>query len=108
MRKKKSNLPTASGKQTGCSLEAVVVGIPHPKWLERPLALIRTKDNKTIPGEQLEHLLYEHFAKWKFPDQILIVSEIPKTSVGKFNKKDIVKQYENLYLGSESEEIASS
>ncbi|MGG4454294.1 long-chain-fatty-acid--CoA ligase [Brevibacillus porteri] len=89
-------------------LEAVVVGIPHPKWEERPLALIRTKDNKTIPGEQLEHLLYEHFAKWQFPDQILIVSEIPKTSVGKFNKKDIVKQYENLYSGAESEEIASS
>ncbi|MFS0553849.1 long-chain-fatty-acid--CoA ligase [Brevibacillus sp. 179-C9.3 HS] len=89
-------------------LEAVVVGIPHAKWQERPLALVRPKDNKTIPREELEHLLYEHFAKWQFPDQILFVEEIPKTSVGKFNKKDIVKQYENLYLGSESEEIASS
>ena len=79
-------------------LEAVAVGIPHAKWQERPLALVVTKENKTIPREEFEQLLYKRFAKWQFPDQILFVEEIPKTSVGKFNKKEIVKQYENLYM----------
>ncbi|MFF0826500.1 long-chain-fatty-acid--CoA ligase [Brevibacillus sp. NPDC003359] len=89
-------------------LEAVVVGIPHAEWEERPLALVRMKDCKVIPREEFDHLLYEHFAKWQFPDQILFVEEIPKTSVGKFNKKEIVKQYKNLYLGTESEGVVSS
>ncbi|WP_419887771.1 long-chain-fatty-acid--CoA ligase [Neobacillus niacini] len=81
-------------------LEAVVVGIPHEKWQERPLALVVTKNNKTVPLEEFEELLYVHFAKWQLPDQILYVEEIPKTSVGKFNKKEIVKKYELLYTGS--------
>ncbi|WP_077212867.1 long-chain-fatty-acid--CoA ligase [Bacillus dakarensis] len=78
-------------------LEAVVVGIPHEKWQERPLALVVTKDNKEIPREELDGVLFERFAKWQLPDQILFVEEIAKTSVGKFNKKEIVKKYENLY-----------
>ncbi|MGE7920534.1 long-chain-fatty-acid--CoA ligase [Viridibacillus sp. NPDC093762] len=83
-------------------LDAVVVGIPHAEWQERPLALVVTKDNKTIPKEEFEILLSKYFVKWQFPDQILFVEEIPKTSVGKFNKKEIVKKYENLYLDTES------
>ena len=78
-------------------LEAVVVGIPHEKWQERPLALVVTKNKKQVPKEEFEDLLYGHFAKWQFPDQILYVDKIPKTSVGKFNKKEIVKKYELLY-----------
>lgn len=81
-------------------LEAAVVGIPHEKWQERPLALVVTKDNKQVPREEFDEVLYEHFAKWQLPDQILFVNEVPKTSVGKFNKKVIVKEYENLYMGS--------
>ena len=84
-------------------LEAVVVGIPHAKWQERPLALVVTKDSKVIPREEFDNLLYERFTKWQLPDQILFVEEIPKTSVGKFNKKEIVKKYENLYTVSEDE-----
>jgi fatty-acyl-CoA synthase len=73
-------------------LEATVVGIPHDKWQERPLALVVTKDNKTVPVEEFEDLLYVHFAKWQFPDQTLYVDKIPKTSVSKFNKKEIIKK----------------
>lgn len=82
-------------------LEAVVVGIPHEKWQERPLALIVTKDNQEIPREEFNQLLSSLFSKWQFPDQILFVEEIPKTSVGKFNKKVIVQQFENFYMESE-------
>lgn len=87
-------------------LEAVVVGIPHAKWQERPLALVVTKDSKLIPREEFDNLLYERFTKWQLPNQILFVEAIPKTSVGKFNKKEIVKKYENLYTGS-GDEVSS-
>ncbi|WNS76174.1 long-chain-fatty-acid--CoA ligase [Bacillus sp. DTU_2020_1000418_1_SI_GHA_SEK_038] len=88
-------------------LEAVVVGIPHEKWQERPLALVVTKNNKMIPRQEFEDLLYKHFAKWQFPDEILFVEEIPKTSVGKFNKKEIVKKYKNLYQESSECEVTT-
>ncbi|MEN1967855.1 long-chain-fatty-acid--CoA ligase [Lentibacillus sp. N15] len=84
-------------------MEASVVGIPHPKWQERPLALIVSKGNAMIAKEELEKLLYERFAKWQFPDQILFVEEIPKTSVGKFNKREIIKGYESLYVNAKGE-----
>jgi fatty-acyl-CoA synthase len=82
--------------------EAVVVGIPHPTWQERPLALVVLK-----PGEQAtrQHL-YEHlsrtFGKWQLPDQILFLDDIPKTSVGKLNKKIIRVQYADLYTEGSS------
>lgn len=79
-------------------LEAAVVGIPHEKWQERPLALVVAKNNKTIPREELDNLLSRQFSKWQLPDEILFVKEIPKTSVGKFNKKEIVKQYKDFYM----------
>lgn len=81
-------------------LEAAVVGVPHPKWQERPLALVVTKDGKKIPREEFDHLLYERFSKWQLPEEILLVEEVPKTSVGKFNKKEIVKKYNDLFMMS--------
>lgn len=83
-------------------LEAAVVGVPHAKWQERPLALVVSKNHRRIPREEFNHLLSEHFAKWQLPDQILLVNEIPKTSVGKFDKKSIVKKYEKIYTDSEN------
>jgi fatty-acyl-CoA synthase len=86
-------------------LEATVVGIPHPRWEERPLALvILKKEYKDKPAQEIERELREHlskrFAKWQLPDKILFVEEIPKTSVGKFDKKVIREQYKNLYMRS--------
>jgi len=80
-------------------LEAAVVGLPHPKWEERPLALVvlgqefkKKVDNKEI----IEHLS-RCFAKWQLPDEVLFVDEIPKTSVGKIDKKLIRTQYVDIY-----------
>jgi fatty-acyl-CoA synthase len=84
-------------------LEAVVVGIPHPRWEERPLALVVLREEyRDKPAEEVERELKEHlskrFAKWQLPDKILFVREIPKTSVGKFDKKVIREQYKDLYM----------
>lgn len=79
-------------------VEACVVGLPHPKWQERPLALVVPKAGQQVSEEEIYELLKDRFAKWQFPDKIIFVDQIPKTSVGKFNKKEIVKQYNDLYM----------
>ena len=84
-------------------LEATVVGIEHPKWEERPLALVvlREKaDGKTTKADILEFIA-PRFAKWQLPDQVLFVDAIPKTSVGKYSKKDVRAMYGDLIKSSE-------
>ena len=80
-------------------LEAVVVGLPHPKWEERPMAFVVLKNefkDKDLKGEILD-LLLPKFAKWQLPDEIRFVEEIPKTSVGKFNKQKIREIYKDVF-----------
>ena len=76
-------------------LRPVVVGLPHPKWEERPLALVVLREEfkgKISKDEILDHLRPK-FAKWQLPDDVRFVDEIPKTSVGKFNKIEIKDMY---------------
>jgi fatty-acyl-CoA synthase len=78
----------------------VVVGVPHPRWQERPLALVVLESARhATPEELLEHLAGT-FSRWQLPDRILIVESIPKTSVGKLNKKTIRAEYAGLYAGA--------
>jgi len=82
-------------------LEAAVVGAAHPKWQERPLALVVLRDEfkaKVDKGEIVEHLA-KRFARWQLPDEILFVETIPKTSVGKIDKKVIRAEYKEIYTG---------
>jgi len=79
--------------------EAAVVGIPHPRWGERPLALVALKEGQTLSKEELiEYLSSKHFPKYWLPDEVIFVENVPKTSVGKFDKKLIRQTYEKLYL----------
>jgi len=83
-------------------LEAAVIGIPHPKWDERPLALIVLRDEfKTVSNEEIQEYLAKTFAKWQIPDEILFIESIPRTSVGKLNKKVMREDYKDLYIKSE-------
>jgi len=80
-------------------LEASVIAVPHPKWQERPLALVVPRPNAEPPTkESIYTLLAEHFAKWQLPNDILFVESIPKTSVGKFDKKVMREQYKDYAL----------
>ncbi|WP_407335252.1 long-chain fatty acid--CoA ligase [Dietzia kunjamensis] len=70
--------------------EAAVIGIPDPKWDERPLATIVVRDGVPDPSvEELRDHLAERMAKWQVPEKFAFVDEIPKTSVGKLDKKRI-------------------
>lgn len=81
-------------------LDAAVVGLPHPKWQERPLALVVARDGATVTADDIRTLLLETFATWQLPDEIHFVSEIPKTSVGKTSKRTIVAAHRDLYTGA--------
>jgi len=69
--------------------EAAVVGIPHPKWDERPLACVVLRDGETATAEEILEFLQPKVAKWWLPDAVEFIDEVPKTSVGKFSKKDL-------------------
>ncbi|MDI3314813.1 MAG: long-chain fatty acid--CoA ligase [Mycobacterium sp.] len=66
-------------------IEAAVVAVPHPRWLERPLACVVARDVLTEP--ELRAYLADRLPKWWIPDEVLLLPEIPKTGVGKFDKK---------------------
>ena len=79
--------------------EAAVVGIPHPRWDERPLALVVPRDGCVITIEDVRAQLSSRFPKWWLPDAVELVQAIPKTSVGKFQKREIRERYRNRYSG---------
>ncbi|HUG86219.1 MAG TPA: long-chain fatty acid--CoA ligase [Euzebya sp.] len=66
--------------------EAAVIAVPHPKWDERPLACV-VKADESLTKEELLAWAGEEFASWQLPDDVVFIDEVPKTSVGKFDKK---------------------
>jgi len=81
-----------------CVAEAAVVAVPHPKWDERPLAVVVLKPGANTTREELIAYLTPQFAKWWLPDAVEFASEIPRTSVGKFKKSVLRDQYRDWYL----------
>jgi fatty-acyl-CoA synthase len=68
--------------------EAAVIAVPHPKWQERPLACVVPREGASIDVDAVhQHLLARGFSKWQLPDRVEIVEAIPRTGVGKFDKK---------------------
>jgi fatty-acyl-CoA synthase len=70
-------------------LEAAVIGLPHPKWDERPVvyAVPRPEFKGQVTQEEVIDFLRDKVAKWWLPDEVRFIDEVPKTSVGKFDKK---------------------
>ncbi len=68
-------------------LEAAVIGVPDDRWDERPLACVVLKPGAEVTAEELREWLSERTAKFWLPERWSFVSEVPKTSVGKFDKK---------------------
>jgi len=72
-------------------LEAAVISLPDEKWQERPMACVVPQPDaaKTITKEEIQAYLKDKVAKWWIPDEIVFMQELPKTSVGKFDKKKL-------------------
>ncbi|MFE4855979.1 long-chain fatty acid--CoA ligase [Streptomyces sp. NPDC056670] len=74
-------------------VEAAVVAVPDDKWGERPLATVVLKPGATADYAALKAFLAEKIAKWQLPERWALIEAVPKTSVGKFDKKVIRRQY---------------
>jgi fatty-acyl-CoA synthase len=67
--------------------EAAVIGIPDEKWDERPLVAVVLREGSDTTLDQLRDFLADKVAKWQLPENWAVIQEVPKTSVGKFDKK---------------------
>ena len=78
--------------------EAAVIGVAHERWMERPLACVVVKAGETLTKEEVLDHLAPRVAKWWLPDDVVFVDSIPKTSVGKFSKKDLRDRFADYRL----------
>ncbi len=74
-------------------VEAAVVGVPDERWQERPLASVVLREGAEVTPEQLREFLADRIPKWQLPERWSFIAEVPKTSVGKFDKKVLRRRY---------------
>jgi fatty-acyl-CoA synthase len=72
---------------------AAVIAVPHPKWQERPLALVILKDGWVIEDRELRSFLEQRFARWQVPDAFVRVKELPYTPTGKLMKSKLRQEF---------------
>jgi len=79
----------------GCEgvLEAAAIGIPHPKWDERPLLLVVRGPSSAVTAGDIHDHLRKHIASWWMPDAIEFVDELPHTATGKLSKRTLREQF---------------
>ncbi|WP_375487591.1 long-chain fatty acid--CoA ligase [uncultured Mycobacterium sp.] len=79
-------------------VEAAVVGVPDERWQERPLAVVVLKEDASTEAAELRKFLADKVARWWVPERWTFVDQIPRTSVGKYDKKAIRANHaENAY-----------
>jgi fatty-acyl-CoA synthase len=79
-------------------LEAAVVGVPDERWQERPLAVIVVNEGASVSAAELRSFLTDKVVRWWLPERWTFADEIPRTSVGKYDKKTIRARYaEDVY-----------
>jgi fatty-acyl-CoA synthase len=76
--------------------EAAVIGVPHPRWAERPLACVVVAEGEEMSREEVLDFLAGKVARWQLPDDVVFIDEVPKTSVGKFSKKDLRDRFKEF------------
>ena len=78
--------------------EAAAIGVPHPKWDERPLLLVVKDPGSNLCEAEVRNYLSDQVAKWWLPDAIEFVETLPHTASGKLSKKDLRDQYRDYQL----------
>jgi fatty-acyl-CoA synthase len=76
--------------------EAAAIGVPHPKWDERPVLVVVPHKGKRPPADEIIDRLRPHFARWQLPDDVLYVDEIPHTATGKISKLKLRQMLEAM------------
>ena len=80
--------------------EAAVIGLPHPKWDERPLLIVVAKPGRTLSKESLLAFLADKLARWQLPDDVVFVPELPHGATGKVLKTRLREQFREYHLPS--------
>ncbi len=82
----------------GCDgvAEAAVIGLPHPKWTERPLLIVLRNPGSEVDAETVLAYLDGKIAKWWMPNDVVFVDEIPHTATGKIQKMDLREQFRDF------------
>jgi fatty-acyl-CoA synthase len=78
--------------------EAAVIGVPHPRWQERPLLVVVKKAGVSVEGQAIIQWLGERVAKWWLPDDVVFVDELPHTATGKLSKLELRKRLADYQL----------
>jgi fatty-acyl-CoA synthase len=78
--------------------ECAVIGVPHPKWDERPVLLALRKEGHEVTEAELLAFLEGKVAKWWLPDRVLFVKALPHTATGKLLKRELRDEYRNVLL----------
>jgi fatty-acyl-CoA synthase len=73
--------------------EACVIAVPHPKWAERPLACVVLRPGADASRDELLDFLRPSFARWWLPDDVIFLPDLPRTGVGKLDKKVLRDRY---------------
>jgi fatty-acyl-CoA synthase len=73
--------------------EAGVIAVAHPKWDERPLAVVVLRPDLNVSADELRDFLSSRFAKWQLPDAFVFLDELPHTSTGKLSKLELRKRF---------------
>jgi len=76
--------------------EAAAIGMPHPKWDERPVLVVVRKDGKAPEPQDIIAMVAKGFAKWQVPDDVIFMDEIPHTATGKISKLNLRKQLKDM------------
>ncbi|MDV6212813.1 long-chain fatty acid--CoA ligase [Rhodococcus erythropolis] len=88
--------------------EAAVIAIPDPRWEERPMGVVALVDGATASPDELRGHLATQFAKWQVPDAWTFVDQVPRTSVGKYDKKRLRQMHADGAFGPDSDVVISA
>jgi fatty-acyl-CoA synthase len=78
--------------------EAAVIGVPHPRWDERPLLVVMLKEGRSTTREELLDFMRGKVAKWWLPDDVVFVADLPHTATGKLSKMRLREQFKAYKL----------
>jgi fatty-acyl-CoA synthase len=76
---------------------AAVIGVPHPKWQERPLLFVVRRPNTTVSREDILAFLNERLARWWVPDDVIFLDSLPVGGTGKVQKTVLRERYGNVF-----------
>ena len=83
--------------------ECAVIGVPHPKWDERPLLLVVKKEGQEVSRQDMLAFLEGKIAKWWMPDEVLFVKSLPHTATGKLLKRQLRDDYHDVLMKQASQ-----